>query len=88
MAKSFAARAALRSAMSESTRLASACSVGPDAAPAHCGDPECDADHGYSGTFAADDLTVRMSVAADGADNVARLVTFATALQLAGGGGR
>jgi len=56
--------------------------------PAHCGDPECDADHGYTGTLAADDLTVRMSVAADGADNVASLVTFATALQVAGGGGR
>ncbi len=56
--------------------------------PAHCGDPECDADHGYTGTFASEDLTVRMSVAADGADNVAKLVTFATALQLAGGGGR
>lgn len=56
--------------------------------PAHCGDPECDADHGYSGTIAADDLTVRMSVAADGPDNVARLVSFATALQLASGGGR
>lgn len=59
-----------------------------DLEPAHCGDPECDADHGYSGTLAADDLTVRMSVAADGADNVARLVSFATALQVAGGGGR
>ena len=56
--------------------------------PAHCGDPECDADHGYSGTLAADDLTVRMSAAADGPDNVARLVSFATALQVASGGGR
>lgn len=53
--------------------------------PAHCGDPECDADHGYSGTLASEDLTVRMSVAADGAENVAKLVEFATALQLAGG---
>jgi hypothetical protein len=53
--------------------------------PAHCGDPDCDADHGYSGTLASEDLTLRMSLAADGADNVAKLVTFATALQLAGG---
>jgi len=53
--------------------------------PAHCGDPDCDADHGYSGTLASEDLTVRMSLAADGADNVAKLVSFATALQLAGG---
>mgnify|MGYP001767100069 CR=1 FL=1 len=40
------------------------------------------------GVLAADDLTVRMSVAAHGADNVARLMSFATALQVASGGGR
>ena len=37
------------------------------------------------GTIAGDDLTVRISAAADGAAKVAKLVTFATALQLAGG---
>lgn len=56
--------------------------------PAHCGDPECDADHGLTGTVASEDLTVRMSAAADGAENVAKLIDFATALQVAGGGGR
>ncbi len=59
-----------------------------DLEPAHCGDPGCDADHGYSGSLAADDLTVRMSAAADGAPNVARLVAFASRLQTATGGGR
>lgn len=59
-----------------------------DLEPAHCGDSQCEADHGYSGVLAADDLTVRMSVAAHGADNVARLMSFATALQVASGGGR
>ena len=56
--------------------------------PASCGDPTCEADHGYDAQNLDDDLTVRMSVAADGADNVARLVSFATALQVASGGGR
>lgn len=51
--------------------------------PATCGDPNCDADHGYDAQDMADDLTVRMSVAADGDENVRRLVDFATALQLA-----
>jgi Family of unknown function (DUF5998) len=48
-----------------------------------CSDPQCEADHGYTGTLVGDDLTVRMSAAADGRDRVARLVSFATALQRA-----
>ncbi len=56
-----------------------------DLEPAHCGDPSCEADHGYTGSLAGDDLTVRMSAAADGADQVAKLVRFGTALQLATG---
>ncbi len=51
--------------------------------PATCGDPSCEADHGYDAQDMADDLTVRMSVAADGDENVTKLVDFATALQLA-----
>jgi Family of unknown function (DUF5998) len=51
--------------------------------PASCGDPSCEADHGYDAQNMDDDLTVRMSVAADGAEAVARLTAFATALQLA-----
>lgn len=57
-----------------------------DLEPASCADPECVADHGYSGVLVADDLTVRMSVAADGEAAVARLTSFATALQQVAGG--
>jgi hypothetical protein len=52
-----------------------------DIEPATCSDPQCEADHGYTGALVGDDLTVRMSAAADGADRVARLVRFATSLQ-------
>lgn len=48
--------------------------------PASCGDPECEADHGYTGTSSNDDLTVRISEAADGADVVERALKFAAAL--------
>ena len=51
--------------------------------PATCGDPECDADHGMTAQDMADDLSVRVSAAADGEETVARLVTFGTALQRA-----
>lgn len=52
-----------------------------DLEPAGCGDPSCDADHGYMGTVTADDLTVRMSAAADGLENVGKLVSFGVELQ-------
>jgi hypothetical protein len=48
--------------------------------PAHCGDENCEADHGYMGTITADDLTLRMSEAADGADGVRQVLSFAAAL--------
>lgn len=54
-----------------------------DLEQAACEDPQCEADHGYTGTLAGDDLTVRMSAAADGPERVARLVRFATTLQRA-----
>jgi hypothetical protein len=54
-----------------------------DMEPATCSDPQCDADHGYTGALVGDDLTVRMSAAADGADRVARLVRFSSSLQRA-----
>jgi hypothetical protein len=54
-----------------------------DLEQASCPDPECEADHGYTGALVGDDLTVRMSAAADGADRVARLVRFSSALQRA-----
>ena len=54
-----------------------------DLEPATCGDPQCDADHGITGSAANDDLSLRSSAAADGADNVAQLLTFAAALSAA-----
>ena len=57
-----------------------------DLEQAGCSDPQCEADHGYTGTMVGDDLTVRMSVAADGPERVARLVRFATTLQRAAAG--
>ncbi|CAI9408705.1 DUF5998 family protein [Aestuariimicrobium sp. T2.26MG-19.2B] len=56
-----------------------------DLEPAGCADPECDADHGFSGTLVNDDITVRMSPTADGVDKVAELVEFGTRLQRAVG---
>jgi Family of unknown function (DUF5998) len=48
--------------------------------PAHCGDENCEADHGYTGTMTADDLTMRVSEAADGEDVVRQVLAFAQAL--------
>lgn len=52
-----------------------------DLEPAGCADQSCTADHGYTGTLAGDDITIRMSAAADGPEQVARLVAFSTHLQ-------
>jgi len=51
--------------------------------PAHCGDDSCEADHGYTGAITADDLTMRISEAADGADAIAQVLAFAQALSAA-----
>lgn len=51
-----------------------------DIEPATCGDESCEADHGYTGSVAADDLSVRMSQAADGPEGVTRLLAFAKVL--------
>lgn len=51
-----------------------------DLEPAACSDPECDADHGYTGTLAGDDYTLRVSAAAEGSDAVAGLLAFSDAL--------
>ena len=53
--------------------------------PAQCPDPSCELDHGYSGSLVADDLTVRMSPAADGEASVQALASFAATLQHAVG---
>lgn len=54
-----------------------------DLEPATCGDPECDADHGYTGALTSDDFTLRVSEAGDGSSRVRDLVTFARALSAA-----
>jgi hypothetical protein len=54
-----------------------------DLEPAHCGDENCEADHGYSGTITADDLALRVSEAADGAEAVRQVLAFASALAAA-----
>ena len=37
-----------------------------DLTPASCGDPDCDADHGYTGTSTREDLVLRVSAEAEG----------------------
>ena len=54
-----------------------------DFEPASCGDPECEADHGYTGTSTVDDFSVRVSIAADGVEGVQQAVAFAHALSRA-----
>jgi hypothetical protein len=54
-----------------------------DLEPASCPDPNCDADHGYTGSLTGDDLTVRIASAAEGADAVAAALAFAHALSAA-----
>lgn len=56
-----------------------------DLEPAHCQDPQCEADHGMTGMLAGDDLTIRISLAGDGARKVDQLIGFATELQSATG---
>jgi hypothetical protein len=54
-----------------------------DLEPAHCGDENCEADHGYSGTITADDLALRISAPADGDEAVRQVLAFASALAAA-----
>ncbi len=51
-----------------------------DLEPAACSDPQCEADHGYTGVLSGDDFSLRVSAAADGGDAVDRLVSFADSL--------
>lgn len=51
-----------------------------DLEPAFCSDPDCDADHGYTGTIGSDDFSLRVSTAADGQGAVDTLLAFAEAL--------
>ena len=51
-----------------------------DLEPAACGDPNCEADHGYTGSSTADDLSLRVSEAGDGPDTVRQTLAFAQCL--------
>jgi hypothetical protein len=51
-----------------------------DLEPASCSDPQCEADHGYTGVVASDDFSIRVSSAADGQESVDRLLAFADSL--------
>ncbi len=51
-----------------------------DVEPATCGDPQCEADHGYTGTVAVDDWSLRVSRAADGDEVVRATLRFAASL--------
>lgn len=51
-----------------------------DLEPATCGDPNCDADHGYTGVLSGDDFSLRVSAAAEGPDAVRDLLAFSDAL--------
>ena len=51
-----------------------------DLEPAGCNDPECEADHGYTGVLSADDFSLRVSAAADGGEAVVGLLSFAEQL--------
>jgi hypothetical protein len=54
-----------------------------DLEPAHCDDPECEADHGFTGSVTGDDFSLRMSATADGGAAVGRLLEFARFLSAA-----
>jgi hypothetical protein len=51
-----------------------------DLEPAGCADPQCDADHGFTGSLSSDDFSLRVSAAADGKDAVGGLLSFAASL--------
>ncbi len=54
-----------------------------DLVPASCGDPTCEADHGFEGTVASDDISLRISADADGDFALATAMHFARALSAA-----
>ena len=57
-----------------------------DIVPATCGDPECDADHGFEGTVASDDISLRISADADGDRALTDALSFARSLSGSIGG--
>ena len=57
-----------------------------DIVPATCGDADCDADHGFEGTVASDDISLRISADADGDRALTDALRFARTLSGAIGG--
>ena len=51
-----------------------------DLEPATCGDPNCEAEHGMTGSITADDLSLRISADAEGEGALRDGITFAKAL--------
>ncbi|WP_264794328.1 DUF5998 family protein [Arthrobacter mangrovi] len=52
-----------------------------DMGPAGCADPQCEADHGYTGNIVQEDIVLRVSSEADGAQAVQNAKAFARALR-------
>jgi hypothetical protein len=48
-----------------------------DLMPATCADPECEADHGYEGSVASDDISLRISADAEGETALQQALAFA-----------
>ena len=48
-----------------------------DLVPASCADPDCDADHGYEGSIASDDISLRISADAEGEAALRQALGFA-----------
>jgi hypothetical protein len=51
-----------------------------DLLPAMCEDPECEGDHGYEGTVARDDISLRVSADTDGVERLEQALSFAMEL--------
>lgn len=56
-----------------------------DLGPAGCADPQCDADHGYSGQSTREDLVMRISAEADGVEHLNEARRFVRALRRVSG---
>ncbi|MBB4735389.1 DUF5998 family protein [Micrococcus cohnii] len=54
-----------------------------DLQPAGCADPQCEADHGYTGTSTREDLVIRVAADADGQQAVDEALDFARTLRRA-----
>jgi hypothetical protein len=51
-----------------------------DLMPASCSDPDCEADHGYEGSVASDDISLRISADAEGEAALQQALGFAREL--------